>query len=124
MPRHQKSTYMRRPTVISSLILLAVLVIFLPGCVAFLAGQLGYQEANEKYTRLYDTYKIEKETINIERIKLGLPPEPVEEFKVWLKTQPLNNREIRLFKHFGVLSPQEANEMKQARKRRLPLGDD
>jgi len=115
---------MRRPTVISSLILLAVLVIFLPGCVAFLAGQLGYQEANEKYTRLYDTYKIEKETINIERIKLGLPPEPVEEFKVWLKTQPLNNREIRLFKHFGVLSPQEANEMKQARKRRLPLGDD
>ncbi|MDP2941838.1 MAG: hypothetical protein Q8N85_06290 [Candidatus Omnitrophota bacterium] len=99
--------------------LLLVTVILLQGCVAFWASQLGYQEARGKYAPLYDGYKLEQEAINLERSKQGLPAEQVLEFKDWLKEQPLNNREIRLFRTFGVISPQEADEMKRQRKRRI-----
>jgi len=94
-------------------ILILCTVFFLQGCIPFIASQLGYVEAKAKYTKLYDTYKIEQEEINMGREKNGLAPVPVKEYRVWLKEQPLKSNEIKVFKNNGLISAEEAKSIKQ-----------
>lgn len=88
-------------------------VLFLQGCAVCAASSLGYMEAKPKYSKLYDAYKLEAENTNIEREKNGEPAEPVKEFKEWLKEQPLKSYEIKVFKNFGVISAQDAKDIKE-----------
>ena len=97
-------------------VLFLAATLYLQGCLALVSGSLGYQEADSKYTKLYNSYKIEQENANIERQKLGVPAEPVKEYSDWIKEQPLSNNEIKVFKSFGVISDKDAAEIKALRK--------
>lgn len=79
------------------------MVIFLNGCAAMIASQFGYAEAKNKYSPLYDDYRIEQ----------GQKDEPVQEFNDWIKDQPLTSNEIKVFKIRGVISPEEAKAIRE-----------
>ena len=86
---------------------------FLQGCAVFVASQLGYYEAKSKYSKPYNDYRMETELTNAERATIGLPPQPLKEFGEWIKGQPLTSNEIKVFKMRGVISEQEAKEIKK-----------
>lgn len=85
----------------------------LQGCLVLAASQMGYMEATSKYERLYDKYRLEQDEINLDLQRQGLPLQPVEEYRVWLKQQPLKHYEIKAFRSHGVISAKEAKEIKQ-----------
>lgn len=76
---------------------------FLQGCMAFLASQAGYQEANSRYSGQYNDYKLEQEKAE----------QPAKAYADWLKEQPLTNNEVKLFRIYGVITPQEAKDIKE-----------
>lgn len=86
-----------------AVILLLPAAILLEGCLAFMASQLGYMEAKEKYSKLYDNYKSGQREVN----------QPVKEFNDWIKEQPLNSNEIKVFKYRGVISSQDARDIRE-----------
>ncbi len=85
------------------LVLILAMAILLQGCVPFMAFQLGYMEAQAKYSKLYDAYKTEQENTN----------QQVLEFNDWLKDQPLTSNEIKVFKYRGVISPEDARDIRE-----------
>jgi hypothetical protein len=95
------------------IILLLCAAPFLQGCAVFVASQLGYYEAKSKYSKSYNDYRLETELTNAERANTGLPPQSLKEFGEWLKEQPLTSNEIRVFKIRGVISAEDAKEIKE-----------
>ena len=96
----------------SAAIFLLCATLFMQGCLAFAASQLGYFEAKSKYTKLYDNYKSERVKAN----------EPVEKFNDWIKEQPLKSNEIKVFKNNGVISPEDAKEIKKREAEKKKVG--
>lgn len=102
-------------------VLILCLSLLMQGCFAAAAGSVGYIDAQAKYGKLYDTYKLERETINAEMVKNGSQPAPIKNFHDWLIEQPLKHNEIKVFKSFGVITPEEAKEVRKgAVKREIP----
>ena len=95
-----------------AIVLFLSVLILLQGCMSFIASQFAYHEANGRYTRLYNDYKSEQEAKNLERDKSGLGPKPIMEYHAWLKTQTLTNKEIKVFEYYGVISKEEAGEIR------------
>ena len=79
---------------------------------ATLAGSVGYQQANAKYSKQYLDYKADCLSLNTANEKKGLPVDSVKEYKEWLKDQPLTINDIKVFHIFGVFSDQETRELK------------
>ncbi|MDI6606411.1 MAG: hypothetical protein QME65_04645 [Candidatus Omnitrophota bacterium] len=95
------------------IILLLCVAPFLQGCAVFVASQLGYYEAKSKYSKPYNDYRLETELTNAERAAIGLPAQPLKEFGEWIKGQPLTSNEIKVFKMRGVISAEDAQEIKE-----------
>ncbi|MGB4520438.1 MAG: hypothetical protein WBI28_00680 [Candidatus Omnitrophota bacterium] len=78
-------------------------VIFLNGCAAIIASQFGYAQAKNKYSPLYDDYRVQQDQTG----------EPAKEFNDWIKDQPLTSNEIKVFKIRGVISSEEAKAIRE-----------
>lgn len=93
-------------------ILILISIPLLQG-LALVAGSAGYAEAKSRYSKLYGVYKSEIEKANIEKEKNGLPQEQIKEFNEWIKEQPLTANEIKIFKNFRIISPEDARSIKE-----------
>lgn len=83
------------------------------GCIAFLASQAGLANAKAKYSKLYESYKEEQEEANSCRLQSGLAVVPVKEYGEWLRDQPLSDNEIKVFRMYGVITSDEARDIKE-----------
>lgn len=110
---------LKKPVVISCLFV----ALCLQGCGVAALSVLGYQETKSKYTRLYDDYRSGKAMDNAENSAMGASASSVLSFHEWLLDQPLNNRELRLMKTYGDLSPEEVDliKAKRTRQQRIDL---
>ncbi|MFH0763205.1 MAG: hypothetical protein V1925_04890 [Candidatus Omnitrophota bacterium] len=72
------------------------------GCAVFVASQLGYYEAKSKYSRLYSVYESLQEEEGA----------PVQDYEEWLKEQPLTHNEVKVFVIRGILSKEEAQQIR------------